>query len=112
MSPKEIKEINKLRELFPSEIAVSVERSDNGDFLATIHTFKGLFTEGRSFSELMEMVNDAVKTYFEIPEKYIPYMPNYVPPLVVAQQLDIFPIIESKQNFSLPLSTISEKSCC
>jgi len=111
MDIKEIQEINKLRELFPSKIAVSVERSDNGDFLATIHTFKGLFTEGRSFSELMEMVNDAVKTYFEIPEKYIPYMPNYVPPLEVAQQLDIFPVVESKQTFSLPLS-ISEKVYC
>ncbi len=108
MKKEEIRKINKLRALFPSSIKVSISRAENGDFLAQIHTFPGIFTEGRSFSELMEMVNDAVRTYFEVPKKLIPYMPTYIPPLQVAQRLDVFPVIKISKNVTLPLS-ISEK---
>ncbi|OGZ00982.1 MAG: hypothetical protein A3B13_02670 [Candidatus Liptonbacteria bacterium RIFCSPLOWO2_01_FULL_45_15] len=108
MKKEEIKEINRFRALFPSEVRVNVARSENGDFVARINTFKGLFTEGSNFSELIEMVNDAVKTYYEVPEKFIPYMPNYVPPLEAAQLLDVFPINNVKKNIVLPIST-SEK---
>ncbi|MCL4405511.1 MAG: hypothetical protein M1361_02610 [Patescibacteria group bacterium] len=111
MDKREVEEVNKYRALFPSEIKVSVERSENGDFLATIHTFSGLFTEASSFSELIEMVNDAVKTYFEIPDKFIPYVPNYIPPIEAAQKLDIFPIIQSTQRFVFPLSTSEAQKC-
>jgi predicted RNase H-like HicB family nuclease len=78
MTPEKIKEINKLREGFPNEIMVSVSRSDDGIFLAKINTFKGIYTEGKTFFELMEMINDAVRTYFEIPEEYLSYMPSYI----------------------------------
>ncbi|MDP3729745.1 MAG: hypothetical protein Q8R26_03315, partial [bacterium] len=87
MTKQDIKEIKKLRNLFPNKVEVSVNRTGDGIFTAKIHTFNGLFTEGSNFSELMEMVNDAIKTYFEIPEQFVPYMPNYIPPLEVAQQL-------------------------
>src|SRR3989344_2317866 len=103
MNKKQIKKINELRALFPSEISVSVLRSEKGDFVAHIHTFKGLVTEGNNFSELVEMVNDAMKTYFEIPEKYIPYMPNYVPPLKAAQAVDVFPVRKVERNLVFPL---------
>jgi len=50
------------------------------------------------------MVNDAVKTYFEIPEKLLPYMPNYVPPIRAAQKLDVFPVRSVRENVTLPLA--------
>ncbi|OGZ52635.1 MAG: hypothetical protein A3B25_00355 [Candidatus Ryanbacteria bacterium RIFCSPLOWO2_01_FULL_48_26] len=108
MKKAEIKEINRFRALFPDEIRVNIARSENGDFTARIDTFKGLFTEGSNFSELIEMVNDAVKTYYEVPKKFISYMPNYIPPLKVAQALDVFPVLEVKKDIVLPIST-SEK---
>lgn len=105
MTKLDIKKIEKFRSLFPNKVEVSVNRTEDGTFTAKIHTFNGLFTEGNNFSELMEMVNDAIKTYFEIPEKFVPYMPNYIPPLEVAQQLDIFPVgQEINKNFVLPIS--------
>ncbi len=92
---KEVKKINKFRSLFPNIISVKVEKS-GGVFLANVKTFPGLITQGRSFSELIEMVNDAVRTYFEVPEKYIPFMPDYKPPLSEAQRLGVFPLSKRK----------------
>src|SRR5271157_1750880 len=86
MTTKEIKLVNELIERFPRQISVSVEKYDDG-FLAHIKTFKGCFTQASSYSELMEMVNDAVRSYFEVPEKYLPFMPTYQPPLVEATKL-------------------------
>lgn len=111
MTKEEIKEVSLLRALFPRKLIVHVTRSENEGFSARIDTFKGLFTEGNNFSELIEMVNDAIKTYYEIPKKFIPYMPNYIPPLEAAQLLDVFPVTNIKKNIVLPIS-ISEKITC
>ena len=105
LNRQKIKEVNKFRSLFPSKISVNVSRTDEGEFLASIDTLHGFITEGNNFSELIEMVNDAVKTYFEIPKKFIPYMPNYVPPIEVAQQLDIFPVRKIAKTIIMPLDT-------
>ena len=110
MKKGEIREINKFRALFPSKIKVNIMRSENGDFVAQINIFKGLFTEGSNFSELIEMVNDAVKTYYEVPKKFIPFMPDYVPPLRVAQLLNVFPVTKVKERAVFLISTyIREK---
>jgi predicted RNase H-like HicB family nuclease len=77
---------------------------EDGTFLARIDTIRGCRTEGDNFSELIEMVNDAVKTYFEVPGKLLPYMPNYVPSIKVAQKLDVFPVKSVKENIILPLA--------
>ena len=111
MAPQEIKEVNKLRDLFPREINVSVSRSGEGVFLARVNTFKGIFTEGKTFLELMEMINDAVRTYFEIPEKYLSYMPSYIPSMGLAQSLEEFPATEKKEDVTLPLSSREEILC-
>jgi predicted RNase H-like HicB family nuclease len=68
--------------LFPTEIDVSVSRSELGKYWAEIITFPNCFTEADSFSGLIEMINDAVRTYFEIPKKYLSFMPNYISPIV------------------------------
>ena len=105
MKQHDIQTIQALRASFPQELSVSIMRSEEGKFVARIDTFKGLFTEGNDFSELMEMVNDAVKTYFEVPKKFLSYMPNYIPPLQVAQRLDVFPATEVKETVVFPLSS-------
>lgn len=92
MKKENIKEVYKLRALFPRKLKVHITRSNDGGFVARIDTFRGFFTEGKNFSELIEMVNDVVKTYHEVPQKLIPYMPNYIPPLVVVKSLDVFPV--------------------
>jgi len=100
---KQSLEINKLRGLFPKSVTVRVERSKDGGFHAEIKSFPGCVTEADTFSELIEMINDAVKTYFEIPEGYLPFMPTYIPPLKEAQRLDVFPIRVKETELKLEL---------
>ena len=91
LTPKQIREINHLRSLFPDKIMVKVARAQEGGFVAEITTFPGCFTQGETFSELLVMINDCVYTYFDVPEKYIPYMPEYLAPMTLAERLGIVP---------------------
>ena len=106
------REIDKLRRLFPPEIEVGIVRTKDGGFVAHVKLKKeprGFATEGNTFSELVEMINDAVKTYFEIPKRFTPYMPSYIPPIRVAQKLDIFPVINKvTHNIVFPLAAREE----
>jgi len=104
LTEQEIKEVKKLRGSFPSQINVTISRVEDGTFLARIDTFEGSRTEGNNFSELIEMVNDAVKTYLEVPKKLIPYMPDYVPSIETAQKLNVFPVTQIKENVILPIA--------
>ena len=103
LSQKEIREIKEIRSKFPSEVAVHTRRSVDGGFYAEIKTFPGIFTEANTFSELIAMVNDAVLTYFEVPRKYAPLLPNYLPPLSEAQNFGIFPKIKQESHIKLKL---------
>ncbi|MBI2055412.1 MAG: type II toxin-antitoxin system HicB family antitoxin [Candidatus Sungbacteria bacterium] len=107
LTAKDKKEIYRLRALFPHKIGVRVRRSGDGGFFAEAVTFPGVFTEADTFSELIEMVNDAVMTYFEVPQKYVSFMPNYIPPLRVAQEFGAFPVIEEEKNLWLKLANSS-----
>ena len=99
--------INKLRSLFPRHITVKVERSADGGFYVQVKSFPGCVTQADSLSELIEMLNDAVRVYFEIPKAYLPFMPTYLPLIKDAQRLDIFPIQERKTELKLDLPIIS-----
>lgn len=92
---KEIQEINKFKSLFPHNILVSVNRTEDG-FVADIKTFPGCMTQADSFADLIDMVTDAVRTYFEVPEKYLPFMPSYSPPISEAKRLGLFPVNNQK----------------
>ena len=102
------KEITRLRKLFPEEITVRIHRSIDGGFCAEILAYPGCFTEGDTFSELIEMINDGVMTYFEIPEKYISFMPNYLASLAMAQKFGLFPVTEMKSDLKLKFTSIRE----
>lgn len=91
-SAKDTKEINRLRALFPQEIEVRVSRSEDGGFIAAVRNFPGVSTEANTFSELIEMVNDALLTYFEIPAQYAPFVVSYLPPIEAAQAAGIYPL--------------------
>ncbi len=107
----DIKEINRMRALFPSEILVCIERSAEGGFCAEIKTFPGCFTQADDFSELIEMVNDAILTYFEIPQKYVDLMPKYCPPIELAERCGAYPKIGKAETLRLFIED-SEKVKC
>ena len=103
ISKKKVIEINRLRGLFPKSIAVAVERSEDGGFCAEGKTFPGCITEANTFSELIDMANDAVRTYFEIPAQFAPYMPTYLPLMQEARRLDVFPFKERESELRLEI---------
>jgi predicted RNase H-like HicB family nuclease len=71
------KEIIKFQSLFLQEIDVAMNPSEDGGFSAEILSYPGMFTEAETFPELIEMIDDALYTYFEIPEALIPFMPLF-----------------------------------
>lgn len=101
LSPQDIKEINEFRDLFPQEIDVRVGRSEDGGFIAEVLTFPGVLTEADTFSELIAMVNDAVATHFEVPERFAAYVANYLPPIEVAQDVGIYPNLGKESELTL-----------
>jgi len=102
---KDKEKIKNFHQLFPKKIGVKVVLCGEGGFCAEIVTFPGCITQAETFSELIEMVNDAVATVLEIPRKYLPYMPSYMPPLSLAQHFNVFPslkIADTPITFSIP----------
>lgn len=85
---KEIQKIQHLRNIFPRQIGVRVLRSQDGGFVAEVVDFPGCITEADTFSELIEMVNDAVRAVLEIPKKYASFMPEYLASLKMAQRFN------------------------
>lgn len=75
---KSIKEKYKL----PDSIKVTVTKSKKG-FCAFLDDYSGCMTVAKNFGELIENVNDAILTYFEVPrneaEKIdILYLPEFL----------------------------------
>jgi predicted RNase H-like HicB family nuclease len=88
LTKKEKEKIMKLRAQFPQRINVSIRHGEDWGFVARINNYPGCLTEGNTFSELIEMINDCVYTYFEIPLKYLAFMPTYLPKISVASEFD------------------------
>jgi predicted RNase H-like HicB family nuclease len=103
LSKKAQLEIQRLRAAFPQQLAVQVARSADGGFVASVISIPGVQTEAESFSELLDMINDAIRTYFEIPAKYLAYMPTYLPSIEMAQQLDAYPVRAVEREITLVL---------
>lgn len=80
-------------EKLPNEVEVSIIRSKDSGFCAKVQIRDDILrTQAETFSGLIEMVNDAIYAYFEVPKKYLPDMPAYIPPVKVASKLNLCPI--------------------
>jgi len=105
LNSRDRKQIRYFRSLFPHTVQVKVSLSKDGGYFAEVLTFPGCITQAETLSELIEMVNDAVSTVLEVPRKYLSYMPTYMPPLSLAQRLNVFPspaAIRRPITFSIP----------
>lgn len=101
--------IEKLRTLFPKEIEVKIERSVDGGFIAEILTFPGCITEAETLSELIGMINDCVRTYFNVPKQHTSHMPEYLPNIDVARRFGVLPArspIRSLTFFQIPSAAL------
>ncbi|MDP1689347.1 MAG: hypothetical protein Q8L47_04450 [bacterium] len=92
ISKSKVVEIKRLRALFPQEITVKVSLADEGGFCAEVYIDNEvLYTDAEAISELIDMINDSIRTYFEIPTEFTSYMGEYIPPLEMMQKLGLMP---------------------
>ncbi|NQU84044.1 MAG: type II toxin-antitoxin system HicB family antitoxin [Parcubacteria group bacterium] len=75
-----MKDVKHYKKLLPSRIIVKIHKTKEG-FWAKIKEFPGCYTQADSFFELIEMVNDAVFTYLDIPQKLRSKLGYYTPEL-------------------------------
>jgi predicted RNase H-like HicB family nuclease len=101
LTKKDIKEINRLKGLFPNELTAYIRASEDGGLVCEMKTFPGCFTQGENLFELVQMINDAVYTYLDIAQKYFTYMSNYSPSVKMAHDFGGFSL--AKKNIRLKL---------
>ncbi|MCX6784718.1 MAG: type II toxin-antitoxin system HicB family antitoxin [Candidatus Komeilibacteria bacterium] len=58
----------------PDSITLNVELTKDNWFVAESPDVPGLFTQARSQEELLDMVNDAVLTYYNVPKREADYV--------------------------------------
>ena len=68
-----------LHMILPDTLKVEMGRSDDGGLYAIVQNLPGCYTQAGNFSELIEMVNDAVFSYFEVPEAMRDKFGFYIP---------------------------------
>jgi predicted RNase H-like HicB family nuclease len=74
--------LKRYRNLLPQQITVITRKTKLG-FVAEIKEFSHCHTQGKTFFELIEMINDAVFTYLDIPERYRKNLGVYLPERIV-----------------------------
>lgn len=67
--------------LLPRTLSVDVHRAEEGGFWAKIKELPGCNTQGEDFIDLVDMLNDAILTYFNVPQKMRSVLGRYVPTL-------------------------------
>lgn len=75
-----------LKYKLPDKIEVEIKDGEDGHYFAKIKNLPGCITQAQNAQELLEMVNDAIYTYFEIPEQYLPFVQMYIPPEEIRQK--------------------------
>ena len=64
-NPEEIKRAYGI----PESLNINIRISGDGWFVVTSTDLPGLITQARNHQELVEMINDAVLSYFDVPRK-------------------------------------------
>ena len=107
ITKKDIQKINDLRGLFPKRITISIVPDSGGTYTIRITEFPNAITEAENLDDLITMVSDCVATVLNIPKKYLPFMPRYLPSVELAQYMNAFP------RFTIPRRAgLSIKEAC
>lgn len=74
----------------PSRLDIEIKESD-GEYVAKIVSFKNdnVVTQAKTGQELVEMVNDALYSYLDIPSAYKERIGFFMPPESVREELKI-----------------------
>jgi len=84
----------------PDKIKIKIIKTKHGNYLAELVDYD-VFTQAKSFEELLYSVNDLIYTYFDIPkdlQKHIWYQPKKESPLTKVKNVSIpFHILSSEE---------------
>lgn len=65
--------------LLPRKLSVDIYKAEEGGFWAKVKELPGCNTQGENFVDLVDMINDAVFTYFEVPQNARKSLGHYIP---------------------------------
>ncbi|MFH1656778.1 MAG: hypothetical protein ABH956_03330 [Candidatus Nealsonbacteria bacterium] len=109
ITKKDIQKINHFRNLFPKEINIGLHLcEDEGNYTIKILEFPNAITQAENLDDLITMVSDCVATILDIPQKYLHYMPRYLPSISLAQYMNAFPKNKIMEKGEL----LIEEKCC
>lgn len=92
LTKKQIREINRFRDRFPREIHIKLHLcKSEGSYTIRILEFPNAVTQAENLDDLIAMVSDCIATILDVPQKYLPYMPRYLPSVALAQYMNAFP---------------------
>ena len=81
--------LNACKWRFPDTVEVLLKESEDGGYIAYVKDLEGCVTQAETGQELFEMVNDAICSYFQVPNEYRVYMPTFFPSEELRQELGI-----------------------
>lgn len=104
---KREKNLQFYKQLMPEQLTVEIHKTEKG-LWAKVKELPHCYTQGKSFFELIQMLNDAIYTYLEIPNKFRKDAGFYLP----KQICDIIDEAKRKQweNTLKEMKELSEKS--
>ena len=75
---KEPPEVIRAKYHIPAKIKLSVDITSDGWFVVSSPELPGLLTQAQTAKELLEMVNDAILTYYDVPKREVKEIYNRI----------------------------------
>lgn len=75
---KQKKDLQFYKGLMPNQLTLDIHKTEEG-FWAKIKELPHCYTQAKDFFELIEMVNDSIYTYLDIPDKFRKLVGFYLP---------------------------------
>ena len=83
--------------LLPNTLTVEINRVKEGVFWAKVKELPHCYTQAKDFAELVDMINDAVYTYLEIPKRFRGKVGYYLPKKILQALQELREEIKRKQ---------------
>lgn len=75
---KEEKNLQFYKKLMPDKLTLEIHKTEEG-FWAKVKELPHCYTQAKNFFELLEMANDSIYTYLDIPNKFRKMVGFYLP---------------------------------
>ncbi len=105
-----MKTLQSYKKLLPKKITVEIHKTKRGEFWARVKELPHCYTQARTPVELVKMVNDAVYTYLEIPNKVRDKLGFYLPEIIIKAFQKIEKEEAMRKRWELTLRAMSQQA--